>query len=388
MKGRDLNLCSCLIVAGEKSGEEHALSFFKELKSLNSQTHFFGVGGDDLAREGVELLYHLKDFSSMGFSEVIQKIPFYWRALKKIEHEVIKRKAQTAILVDFQDFNMLLAKRLKKRGVKVLYYVAPQAWAWKEGRTHSLKKNVHTLFSILPFEKDWFLKRGVDQVVSVAHPLLRRFTGELDHLPERSFNSWSPKLKLLLLPGSRKSEVLSLLPAFIEVIKILKSKRPHHPHLPHEIEVHLVKVPHLSADLYDAFSEYIDVEYDSDRLTDALKTCHFCLAASGTVTLAAGLFELPTIVCYRSSLLNEFIFHQFIRYNGPVSLTNIIHQKMIFPEYLQDEIIPTRIADQLLSWTMDKKKYNDLKNTLKSTKILLAGEKISIPDLMTRVIHE
>ena len=162
---------SCLIIAGEKSGEEHAMSFLPDVLKNVPDLKLFGVGGEEMQALGVELLYHLKDFSSWGFSEVIGKIPFYFKALQHIEEEVVRRGCQTAILIDFQDFNMRLAKRLKRRGVKVLYYVAPQAWAWKAWRATTLSKTVHTLFTILPFEKDWFKERGVNQVCSVPHPL-------------------------------------------------------------------------------------------------------------------------------------------------------------------------------------------------------------------------
>ena len=116
-----------LLIAGEKSGEEHALSFVPELLRKFPNLHFYGVGGDNLKSNGMELLYHLRDFSSWGFTEVIGKIPFYFKALRKIEAEVERRNTKIAILIDFQDFNMRLAKKISKKGVKVLYYVAPQA---------------------------------------------------------------------------------------------------------------------------------------------------------------------------------------------------------------------------------------------------------------------
>ncbi len=371
---------SCLIIAGEKSGEEHALTFFPELVKLCPETSFYGVGGDDLKSHGMELFYHLKDFSSMGFSEVIGKIPFYLNALKKIENEVIKRGTKTAILIDFQDFNMRLAEKLKKRGVKVLYYVAPQAWVWKPNRAASLAKNVHTLFTILPFEKDWFSKRGVKQIRSIPHPLMLTYGDQLKALSEKSFQSWGETLKILLLPGSRKFEVYSLLPEFIKTIKILKQTM--------KIEVHLVKVGHINHDFYDLFKSDIDVWYESDALTEAMLQTHFALAASGTVTLSTGLFELPTIVCYRASLLNEFIFNNFIKYQGPISLTNIIHNQMVFPEFVQTNVDPATLANVIRTWTKNEKLYNELKIKLSKTKNLLSGEDFSVPQYMSQVIHE
>jgi lipid-A-disaccharide synthase len=372
-------LASCLIIAGEKSGEEHAMTFFPELKRLVPDVDFFGVGGHELQSCGVELLYHLKDFSSMGFSEVIGKLPFYFRALSHLEKEVIRRGTKVAILIDFQGFNMRLAKRLSKLGVKVLYYVAPQAWIWKPQRAQILAKTVHTLFTILPFEKDWFHSRGVNQVRSIPHPLMLTYANEFNQIPEKPFGSWDKKLKILLLPGSRKFEIHSLLPIFIDTIKKLKASYP--------IEVHLVKVNHLGSDLYNYFENDIDVFYESQDLTSAMNNCHVALAASGTVTLSTGLFELPTIVCYQASLLNEFVFYQFINYQGPISLTNIIHNEMIFPEFVQASVNSSQLTRVIKTWLENENVYNDKKAKLKMTRKLLSGEAFSVPAYMAQVIH-
>ncbi len=371
-------MSSCLLIAGEKSGEEHAMTFFPELKRLTPAVEFFGVGGDDLKDQGMELIYHLEDFSSMGFSEVIHKIPFYFRALHNLEREVIKRETKTAILIDFQDFNLRLAGRLKKLGVNVLYYVAPQAWVWKPHRAALLSKYVHTLFTILPFEKGWFQERGVKHIRGIPHPLMLTYVEELGHIPEKPFGSWKEKVKLLLLPGSRKFEVYSLLPEFIRAVKILKKSLG--------IEVHVVTVPHVRRDFYELYSEDIDIFHKSENLPNALRECHMAFAASGTVTLSTGLFELPTIVCYKTGLLNEFIYDNFIKYHGPVSLTNIVHHKWIFPELLQSAVEPVKLARIIRAWTSDEKLYNEVKSTLKKTKYLLSGEDFSVPHYMAKVI--
>ncbi len=371
---------SCLIIAGEKSGEEHALSFLPELVKLCPDTKFYGVGGEDMEKLGVELLYHLKDFSSMGFSEVIGKIPFYFKALKKLENEVVRRGTKTAIVIDFQDFNLRLAQKLSKRGVRVLYYVAPQAWAWKAGRSEKLKTATHTLFTILPFEKKWFGDRGVKQVRSIPHPLMITYKGQLDDIPPKPFNSWEKKLKILLLPGSRKFEVAGLLPEFIKTTEELRKTN--------KVEVHLVKVAHIPEEYYAMYSDKVDVIHESGDLVKAMKECHFALAASGTVTLSTGLFELPTVVTYRASLLNEFIFFNLVKYTGAVSLTNIIHGKIIFPELIQGDAHSNRFLRVIRSWMADEKTYNEMKKDLKETKHLLAGDKFSVPEYMAQVIHD
>jgi lipid-A-disaccharide synthase len=275
---------------------------------------------------------------------------------------------------------MRLAAKLKKRGVKILYYVAPQAWVWKPDRVRALSQNTHTLFTILPFEKKWFMERGVRQIKSVPHPLMLTYKNELSTIPSKPFGSWNEKLKILLLPGSRRFEVYSLLPEFIAAIRLLKKEFP--------VEVHLVKVSHINSEFYDLYKNDIDCWYDSLELTKAMKNCHFSMAASGTVTLSTGLFELPAVVCYKASLLNGFIFDNFVKYSGPISLTNIIHNKMVYPEYTQNLVEPARIASIIKSWTLNEKLYNELKSTLKETKHLLSGEDFSVPAYMAQVINE
>lgn len=372
---------SCLVIAGEKSGEEHFLSFYPQLKQLLPNTKFFGVGGDEMSSMGFENLYHLKDFSSWGIGEVIAKIPFYLDASKNILDEVKKRKCSTAILIDFQDFNLRLAKKLNKIGVKVLYYVAPQAWGWRAYRAKTLSQNVHTLFTILPFEKEWFHKRGVNQVRGVTHPSFRIYKQALsNYKKKRNFKHNNDVINVLLLPGSRNFEVSQLLPIYIQSINILKKL--------HKVKVHLVKTTSVNKRLYKNLENNIDVIYPHTDLVSALKTADVCLAASGTVTLSCALFGVPTIVCYKASLLTEFIFNNFISYNGPISLANLIHQKSIFPEYLQNEVQAPFLAKKLNSWISHHEEYDRLVQVLNKTKELIKGDDFDLAGYMADVIME
>ncbi|CAM9900935.1 unnamed protein product [Chrysoparadoxa australica] len=372
---------NCLIVAGEKSGEEHAMSFLPDLMAKNPGLKLFGVGGDEMASVGVELIYHLKDFSSWGVSEVIHKIPFYFNAADKLIEEVKKRKCKTAILIDFQTFNLKLSKKLKDLGVKVLYYVAPQAWAWKSWRVKPLSNNVHTLFTILPFEKKWFLNRGVNQVKSVPHPLYHHFKGKLGKhslgLNGKPYETFEKNINLLCLPGSRNFEVKSLLSEFVKTIENFpKAKKA------------IVLSPSVNPDLYKPYLNYFDVIYKHDELSDALEWSHLAIAASGTVTLTCALFEVPTIVCYATSLLNEYIFHTFLDYKWYISLANIVHDEMIFPEYVQEQATSYNITVALKKWIQDKKEYESVKTKLAKTKDLIDGEIPNIGEFMADIMTE
>jgi len=371
---------NCLIIAGEKSGEEHALTFIEDLKRSCPDTHFWGVGGDELKASGMELVYHLKDFSSWGISEVVKKIPFYLNALKNLEQMALERKTKTAILIDFQDFNLRLAKRLKKQGVRVLYYVAPQAWVWRPKRAGVLQETVHTLFSILPFERKWFGERGVNKVIGINHPLLAKFKDDLPEIKNKKFLELKKEVNLCLLPGSRNFEVEGLLPEFIKTIKLLKKDFP--------LKVSLVLSSNINKNLINPYLKYIDKIYQNENLSEALKKTDFALAASGTVTLSCALFEVPTIVAYKGSFLNEFIYYQFIDYKGPISLANIVHEKWIYPELLQDRATSFNLGQNLRRWLTDEKEYEKIKRTLAETKNLLEGDSIDVASYMAGVLRE
>ena len=373
---------SCLIIAGEKSGEDHAMTFFPELLRLTPDTEYFGVGGDKLKSNGVELMYHAKDFSSVGITEVLGKIRFYFKAMDLIVSEVKKRNCKTAILVDFQGFNLKLAKRLKKLGVNVLYYVAPQAWVWKPWRAKAIEQNVHTLFTILPFEKKWFGDRGVKRIKAVIHPLKVEYGEVLKTIRKRSFSDFdlreNKEIRLLLLPGSRNPEVGTLLPIFLEAVKLLKEEG-------FNIKTGLVKVETVKENLY--LSGNIDFLWESSELVRGLDWADLCFASSGTVTLATGLFELPTVVAYKLSLVNEFILGMLIPYKGPASLTNIILDKMVFPEVLQFEADRYNLTKYAKEWLLDEEKYNQTVEDLSLTNDLISGDDFSTPDYMAEVIH-
>ena len=370
---------SCLIIAGEQSGEDHAMTFFKDLKELCPRTKFFGVGGDKLKSCDVDLIYHLKDFSSMGITEVVKKLPFYFGAMDKILSEVDRLSCKYAILVDFQGFNLKLAQKLKKRGVKVLYYVAPQAWAWKAYRAKAIEKNVHTLFTILPFEKKWFQKRGVKKIKAVKHPLAVEYADQLNTLRQKKSQDLSiRKPRLLLLPGSRNSEVELMLPVFLEATKLIEDK--------FSIEVGIVKTDHVKKENYSACKDSFKEFYAKD-LIKACDWADLCIATSGTVTLATGLFSLPTVVSYKLNMINEFILKLIINYKGAVSLTNIIHEKMIFPEYLHYEADRYNLSREIVKWIEDKSYYDATVHELGRTLELLSGDDFNVAQYLSEVIN-
>ena len=334
-----------LIVAGEKSGEEHLLSFFSELQKKCPDYSFWGVAGDEAKKMGVELAFHLKDFGSMGISEVIGKIPFYFSAMDKLVTQAVQSGTEAAILIDFQDFNLRLAKRLTKKGIKVFYYVAPQAWVWRPSRVKELARCTNHLFCILPFEKKWFSSRGVKEISSVLHPVYKKIEKEglWSHQNEN-------RQEILLLPGSRNSEVLRTLPVFLEALS----------NVPHNSTISIVKTSSVKSEIYEAFDDKIDKSYDSSSLYNALESSKICLAASGTATLSCALMRVPTIVGYKVSLLNELFYRVFVPYKGFISLANLIAEEEVFPELIQDRFSSYEIEKKLSEWLSNSYKLDEV----------------------------
>ncbi|MDH5415013.1 MAG: hypothetical protein OEW87_12810, partial [Flavobacteriaceae bacterium] len=272
------------------------------------------------------------------------------------------------------------AKKLKSLDVNVLYYVAPQAWVWKPWRSKVLEKNVHTLFTILPFEKKWFGDRGVSKVKAVVHPLINEYGAKLNSIRERKAADFKARpLKLLLLPGSRNVEVETLLPIFAEGTKLIQDVK--------DIELGIVKSESVRPEHYNTDLKFAHV-WDSQDLPQALNWCDISIAASGTVTLATGLFQVPTVVCYKVSLFTEFILSLLIPYEGPVSLTNIIHGEYVFPELIQYKSDRYGIFKHTKEWIFKPEIYDSIVNKLKTTQTLLTGDDFSVPEYMSDVINQ
>ena len=373
-------MSSCLIVVGEKSGEEHVLGFYHELVKLCPHTAFYGVGGDALIGQGFEALYHLRDFSSMGLSEVVAKLPHYREALRVLEREVVGRKTTTAILVDFQEFNLLLAQRLHQRGVRVLYYVAPQAWAWRSGRVRKLARVVDTLFTLLPFEQAWFRQRGVARVKAVRHPLLKKYhsllAARLQTGEAKPRDSGPPRI--LLLPGSRRQEVAHLLPEFLWAVEHLADQQ--------EVAVAMVQASSLGPEVFLPFDFPFCHIYAEQELPEALEWADICLATSGTVTLCCALFQVPTIVAYKVNLLNAMAFEIFVRYRGYICLANIVHQQMVFPEFSGNAASGVNILQTLKLWLTNQDLCATIRKKLACTAHYLGGEDFNVAQYMASVI--
>ena len=356
---------SCFVLVGEKSGEEHLLSFFPELKQNLPQMNFWGVGGDEMREHGIEIKWHYQYLGTMGFSGVITKLKFYIDLKKQIVAEILNRKTKFVLLVDYQGLNYQIAKELSPYGIKIFYYVAPQVWAWKPWRAKVLSGICTKIFSILPFEKQWWTEQGFgNSLTTVDHPLLLKVKSWKQNVNNRTDDQ---EQCIVFLPGSRNGEVSQHLPIFASVAAQLKISHT-------QIKTFCIFADNIDQKWKKGFGHFFDVSVGQKNLDLILSKANIAVAASGTITLNLALYAIPTIVCYKVSLFNAFIYRAIVPYAGAVSLPNIILKKWIFPELLQEDCSADKILFKLEEWLSDSSKLAEIKSDLTFLYNQLLGE--------------
>lgn len=330
-----------LVVAGEASGDQHAAALVAALKARREGLTFFGMGGAKLAQEGVELVHGSHEISVMGFVEVLPKLARIIRVMGDLTAAARARRPAVAILVDVPDFNLPLARRLKRLGIPVVWYISPMVWAWRSGRVKALAKVVDRLLCILPFEEAFLRERGVDATY-VGSPVVEQVP------PAGSPESFRSALGLevarpvlAVLPGSRRSELARLLPVLVEVAQRVVTARPGTqivvPVAP-GLERALVAAPFAAAGLA--------VQLIDGRAPEVVGASDVAVVASGTATLEAGLMQRPLIAVYRMSPVSYAVGRALVRLPF-FCLVNILANERVVPELLQGDATAERIVAEL-----------------------------------------
>ena len=357
-----------MIVAGEPSGDAHAAALVNELRSAepNTSFEFFGATGPLMRTAGVESVVRTDDLSILGLVEIGSALPKFWRAYKLLKQAAIEKKPDAVILVDWPDFNLKLARALHRNGLKIIYYISPQLWAWRGYRARSIERNVDLLLSILPFEKDWYADRGIDQVEFVGHPL----AGEVHALQDRAEFCRSMKLDprlpiISLLPGSRRKEVERILPPMLEAAALISARHP-------EVQFAVVVAPGRSSDeirelvrAQRAMPEPLPscLHIVSGQSREALAASDAAAIASGTATLEAALLGTPMVVVYKESLINWHTLGRLITVDH-YGLVNLVAGERVATELMQDDLNGERLANELLS-LLAKKTNEDARTRLR-----------------------
>ncbi len=350
------------VIAGEASGDLHASNLMKHLLLKDRDADFRFWGGDKMKSVGGELVIHYKEIAFMGFSEVIMNLRTILNNISFCKKDIQNYKPDALILVDYPGFNLRIAEWAKANGYKVFYYISPQIWAWKQSRVHKIKKVVDKMYCILPFEKD-FYKRFDYAVEYVGHPLLDAIKSD-ELLPASEvrlkYNLGNDKV-ILLLPGSRKQEVKSMLKVMVEVAQ----KNPQYRYI-------IAGVKSLSPEFYKENIGEANIEIISGNTYELLSVAHAAMVTSGTATLETALFEVPEVVCYKGSKISYEIAKRLIKVKY-ISLVNLILDKPVVKELIQDEMNANKLSEELLSITSEGQKRSALMAEYKNLKQILGG---------------
>ena len=328
------------INAGELSGDVQAGALLTALARLDPTLKAVGMGGDNLARAGQDNLFRVEELSVMGVVEVLTSLPRILRLLGRIRAKLAEARPDAVLLVDAPDFNFRVARMAHALGIPVYYIIPPKLWAWRSGRVRFLRRHVRRVFSILPFEVDFYRRHDMD-VVYVGNPLV-------DLVDRASIDAVRPVPgRLGVMPGSRRKEVESLLPAFSGAADLLLPRFPH-------LEFHCIRAPHFSEEYLRRFwTSAAPLRFQPAEGRYAfMRSCQCILAASGTATLETGLAGVPTLVAYKVHPLSAFIGRRVL--NVPwISLTNLILNRTAFPEHIQADADPAPLARRLTEWLDD-----------------------------------
>lgn len=360
--------------AGEASGDTHGASVAKALREVYPSVEMFGMGGTLMDEAGVRIVYDIKNLGVIGLVEIVKSLPKFFKLRTYLKRIMMKERPDVLVCIDYPGFNMKLAEVAHQLGIPVLYYIAPTIWAWHSSRGKTIKKYVTKVASIFPFEAEAYAKYNCD-VEFVGHPLV-----DIVH-PTMSvdesmtyFNARAEAKRVLLMPGSRKQEVLSLLDVMLESgEKLLQSHEDVQFFLP---RAHTIDRAELEAFIKE---RRVPVTITEDHTYDLMQICDVCLAASGTATLETAMMELPTILLYKVSPITYGIGKMVVNLTH-VGLPNIIAGKEVIPELLQSDVSVDSIVEHMLPLLDDLKENEHMREELRTVR-----DKLGEPGAVKRV---
>ena len=349
---RDLEPFRLMIVAGEPSGDAHAAALVRALREAapDLKFEFFGATGALLRAVGVESIVQSDDLSIMGLLEIGRALPKFWNAFKSLKRAALERKPDAVILVDWPDFNLRLAHSLHRRGIKVIYYISPQLWAWRSHRVSTIQRDVDLLLAILPFEPEWYAQRGATHVEFVGHPLAGEVHARYDREDFCRFNDLDPGRPIIsLLPGSRRKELHRILPPMLDAAALLSLQYP-------DVQFVLVVAPSRTPkevkEIINARNSNVPLPPTLlviDHATrEALAASDAAAVASGTATLEAALLGTPMVVVYKESPINWHILGRIITVEH-YGLVNLVAGERLVTELMQNDLNGELLAAELLA---------------------------------------
>ena len=372
-----------LISAGEASGDIHAAAVTAAIKKIDPSAEVFGMGGDALRNSGGEVLFDIKDHGVMGFVEVIKKLPALFQLRDDFEKVMDERKPDCLITVDYPGFNMKLAKLAHEKGIPVVSYIAPSAWAWNKSRAKNVAKIVDRVACIFPFEYDVYKEAGA-KVEFVGHPLVDIVKPSMTINEANAFAGKKEGRKLILLmPGSRLMEIEKMLPTLLEAAKIIQKQLP-------EVDFVMPRAGTIPLNLLeDKIKESgLNVKITEGHNYDLFSVADLALATSGTVTLEAALCGLGSVIVYRTNPLTYMIAKMVV--NIPhIGLPNIVAGKSVVPELIQNDFTPAKVAKAAME-LLESERNVLLKKDLEYVKERLGkpGAVNRVAELVLKIVGE
>ncbi|TMI96297.1 MAG: lipid-A-disaccharide synthase [Bacteroidetes bacterium] len=356
------------IIAGEASGDLHGSNLIRELKKHDHSARVRCWGGDKMEQAGAELVKHYRDLAFMGFAEVAKNLGTILQNLKFCKQDILQFNPDALILIDYPGFNLRIARWAKQHGLKVIYYISPQVWAWKEDRVRSMKKNIDKMIVIIPFEKDYFKNKWNWNVEYVGHPLVEVIESYKSGVgSEESTKRNSPLTThhsplIALLPGSRKQEIAKKLPIMLEVSRSF----PDHQFV-------VAEAPSVEDEFYQNFTkDYSNVSAVKNQTYDLLMQARAALVTSGTATLETALFGVPEVVCYKGSSISYQIAKRVIKVKY-ISMVNLIMNKPVVKELIQHDLTVEKLKHELHELLTNEKRIAEMNKDYAELKKILSG---------------
>lgn len=345
------------ICAGDPSGDIHAARLMKKINE-NINVDFFGIGGNEMENQGLKSIVSIKDISVVGFWEVAKKYNYFKNLLKKCEEIMMENQVDLFLPVDYPGFNLRLSKFAKSNEIPVVYYIAPQLWAWGKNRAKNLVGKIDTLCTVFPFEEDYFKKFGINAEF-VGHPLLEDSEFDISKTENHKNNL------IAFMPGSREQEISRHIELYKHCIEILKNYDK-------DLIFGIAKSSNVSDEQFIRLNEDDKVEiYDNSK--DLMREAYCGVVKTGTSNLEAALLNMPFVMIYKTSYLSYNIGKNLV--NLPyISLVNILREKMVIKELIQKDANPRAISNEIIRLIENKKEYDDILNEFKKIREYL-GEK-------------
>lgn len=344
-----------MIIAGEASGDMHGAALMKDILEKDSSVNIFGIGGDKMIAEGLHSEYHIKDLAFLGFTEIIRHLPFIKKVQRRLIEIIKENSIKTVVLIDYPGFNLNLAKKLKKLGIKIIYYISPQVWAWGQKRVNKIRRLVDKMLVVFPFEKEFYQEHNVE-VEYVGHPLIKRineYQFESEEKLKSDLGIDQDKEMLLVLPGSRKHEIEKIFPEVIKAATEISQK--------HNLQTVVACASNIDENIFDEYREKYSFLLAKEKTYELMKYSKFGIIKSGTSTLEAGLFKLPFVVVYSTSNLTYKIMKSLIKVDK-IAMANIILKENVVPELIQDDVSSKIIVDSVDSILSDENRITEIKN--------------------------